>query len=138
VRIFSIGSRVWPGISKLVEEAGEVLQLCGKLMGKDGENEHWNVPDLKAAMEDELGDLMAAIAYVVVYCHLDDEKIVARADKKTELYEKWHKENGGDVLMDEASVCQLPPKGWECLRLAGHIGPCAASPITNKKDEEEP
>lgn len=30
--MFSIGSKRWPGISKLIEECGEVLQIAGKLM----------------------------------------------------------------------------------------------------------
>ncbi len=33
---FSIGSDIWPGISKLIEEAAEVGQVCGKLIGSGG------------------------------------------------------------------------------------------------------
>lgn len=33
---FSLGSRTWPGLSKLVEECGEVLQIAGKIMGTGG------------------------------------------------------------------------------------------------------
>lgn len=31
--MFAIGDKEWPGISKLIEEAGEVLQICGKAHG---------------------------------------------------------------------------------------------------------
>lgn len=68
--MFAIGDEEWPGISKLAEEAGEVLQVIGKLMGTRGQTKHWNVPDLKKALEDEIADLDAAIAFVKVHCKL--------------------------------------------------------------------
>lgn len=40
--MFAIGSPVWPGLSKLAEEAGETLQVVGKLMGTGGESAHWD------------------------------------------------------------------------------------------------
>jgi hypothetical protein len=33
-----------------------------------------------------------------------------------------------DEIRSENSGCSLPPEGWECLRDAGHDGPCAAVP----------
>lgn len=32
---FSIGGTLWPGLSKLIEECGEVLQVGGKLIGME-------------------------------------------------------------------------------------------------------
>ena len=40
--MFAIGDKKWPGISKLVEEAGEVTQVAGKLMGSGGDILHWD------------------------------------------------------------------------------------------------
>jgi len=90
--MFEIGSDKWPGISKLVEECGEVLQVCGKLMGAQGETAHWDGSDLRRELIDELGDVLAAIQFVVAYCNLDPREIAARADFKLTLFEKWHRE----------------------------------------------
>lgn len=90
--MFAIGDERWPGISKLVEEMGEVGQILGKLMGTGGEREHWNVADLKSALEDELGDLSAAIDFVVAYCSLDRDAIHKRMMNKIRLFEHWHEQ----------------------------------------------
>ncbi len=29
-----------------------------------------------------------------------------------------------------APMCDVPPEGWECSRVSGHEGPCAASEIS--------
>lgn len=89
---FSIGSTTWPGISKLIEEAGEVQQVCGKLIGSGGEVTHWDGTMLDSRLEDELGDLLAAIHFV---CHangLDSVRIHGRSTKKLALFHKWHSE----------------------------------------------
>lgn len=88
---FAIGDKQWPGISKLIEEAGEVLRICGKLMGARGERVHWNVPDLKAELEDEIADLTAACAFVIGTCGLDKNRILARYQEKLIRFHKWHK-----------------------------------------------
>jgi hypothetical protein len=59
---YSIGSNVLPGLSKLVEECGEVVQAVGKIMGAHGFVTHWDGSDLKERLEDEMADLWAAPA----------------------------------------------------------------------------
>lgn len=89
---FSIGSTLWPGISKLTEEAGEVLQVCGKLIGTGGNPSHWDGTDLRQRLEDELGDLLAAISFVVKHCNLNRERVFGRSAEKFSKFEQWHKE----------------------------------------------
>jgi NTP pyrophosphatase (non-canonical NTP hydrolase) len=91
--VFAIGDRKWPGISKLVEECGEVLQVAGKLMGSRGQVEHWNVENLKCALEDEIADLMAACDFVIHFCRLRVEHISARRKRKLDTFSKWHRED---------------------------------------------
>lgn len=79
---FSIGSALWPGISKLVEEAGEVTQVCGKLIGSGGDINHWDGTNLKERLEDEIGDLIAACMFVIVVCDLDWKRITTRWESK--------------------------------------------------------
>jgi NTP pyrophosphatase (non-canonical NTP hydrolase) len=90
---FAIGSHTWPGLSKLNEECGENVQVVGKLMAfPSGEHPDGAGP-LSGRLEDELGDLMAAIQYVAfANDKLDASKIVARAQKKLALFKRWHED----------------------------------------------
>lgn len=90
---FSLGSKIWPGIAKLVEESGEVLQVCGKLQGTGGETKHWDGgEDLKVRLEEEIGDALAALSFVIDNNQLNREAITKRRAKKLETFTKWHKE----------------------------------------------
>lgn len=89
---FAIGSGTWPGISKLVEELGEVAQVAGKLIAAGGRTEHWDGTDLRARLEDELADLSAAIAFVISRNGLDAARIAERRETKLRRFETWHRE----------------------------------------------
>jgi len=88
---FSIGGHVWPGISKLIEECGEVIQVAGKLLGSRGEPKHWDGSDLKVRIEEELGDLLGAMRFVVARCRLDAEAVERRALVKQATFDRWHR-----------------------------------------------
>jgi NTP pyrophosphatase (non-canonical NTP hydrolase) len=88
--IFSIGSTRWAGISKLVEEAGEVIQVCGKLMGTNGEVEHWDGSNLRQRLEEEIGDVLAAVDFVLEQNPgLNATGIAKRRASKLELFRQW-------------------------------------------------
>lgn len=91
---FSIGGDLWPGLSKLIEEAGEVIQVAGKLMGSEGRTDHWS-GDLRKMLVEELGDLQAAIAFFVVTNGLDDEAIDDRMTRKLITFKQWHRNGQG-------------------------------------------
>lgn len=89
---FSIGGNLWPGLSKLVEECGEVLQVGGKLMGSEGRTDHWS-GDLKPMLEDEIADVIAAARFFTeVNPALDISRILARADHKIATFHQWHRD----------------------------------------------
>lgn len=88
--MFAIGDQDWPGISKLIEEMGEVQQICGKLLGTRGNLRHWNVPDLRVALEDELADLWAALTFVQKYAGLDQKRMADRVIAKLDKLIEWH------------------------------------------------
>ena len=90
---FFIGADKWPGITKLVEESGEVLQVCGKLIATDGDVNHYDGSNLKERLENELADLMAAIGFVGAHCGLNVQRISDRAETKRTLFEHWHETN---------------------------------------------
>jgi hypothetical protein len=88
---FSIGSKVWPGTSKLVEEMGELQQVLGKLIASAGDTEHWS-GDLRAKLVEEIGDVTAAIAFFKgENLTLDESDAVEeRHWKKLVLFREWH------------------------------------------------
>lgn len=91
---FSIGhDATWPGISKLIEECGEVLQVCGKLIATGGRTDHWSGVDLAEELTDELADLLAAIRFVRQHNEeIKPHRLLRRMEKKLELFEQWHKQ----------------------------------------------
>jgi len=108
---YSIGSNHWPGLSKLIEEAGEVQQVVGKLIATGGKTKHWEGSDLRERLQEELGDLIAACFFVMEANSLDEETIRSRHQAKLMLFHRWHVEQADSVApsakvdeqMDEVS-----------------------------------
>lgn len=92
---YSIGSDHWPGLSKLIEECGEVMQVAGKIIATNGVAGHWDGSDLRERLQDELGDLLAAVTFVGEINGLNQDAVFDRAEKKEALFRRWHAEQGG-------------------------------------------
>lgn len=90
---FSIGSDVWPGASKLLEEMGELTQVLGKLIATHGRTDHWS-GDLRAMLVDEMADVLAAISFFRSHNLTADEmmQMSERCAAKRELFEGWHRD----------------------------------------------
>lgn len=92
---FSIGGKVWPGTSKLVEELGELQQVLGKLIGSHGEPAHYDGSDLEKRLVEEIGDVLAAIEFFTRQ-NLDTNgariSIINRMSNKLVLFERWQGE----------------------------------------------
>lgn len=91
---FSIGSDVLPGLSKLIEEAGEVIQVAGKIIAMGEMGEHFDGSNLKVRLENELGDLIAAIEFTKEVNYLDWPRIQERSFMKIRRFRSWHKTQG--------------------------------------------
>lgn len=90
--MFAIGSPKWPGLSKLTEEAGEAIQVIGKLMATGGETSHWDGSgDLRDRLIEETGDTLAACLFVAKKNGFE-EQLFTRAYAKLSLFNKWHRE----------------------------------------------
>lgn len=90
---YSIGSRIWPGLSKLTEEMGEVQQILGKIIATGGKSQHWDGSDLRARLQEELADLLAACEWFgSVNGFFEDPDFDARIESKIEQYASWHEE----------------------------------------------
>lgn len=88
---FSIGSETWPGLGKLAEEAGEVLQVIGKLIGSHGSPDHWDETNLIERLEKEMADVQAAIWFVLdANTGLSKKTVRERAFVKLKKFHYWH------------------------------------------------
>lgn len=113
---YSIGSEHLPGLSKLVEELGEVGQVLGKIVGAGGMVLHWDGSDLKRRLEEELGDLAAAVAFFGVQNGLDEDFVKARMRTKFETFNRWHAEQ-------TVPPQQEPPPQAQKAPSASHLPP---------------
>lgn len=89
---FSIGSKVWPGTSKLIEEMGELQQVLGKLIATAGDTKHWNVTNLRENLIEEIADVKAALNFFQLknLSNASVEAIDQRAEEKLQLFRRWH------------------------------------------------
>ena len=107
---YAIGSGHLPGLSKLIEEAGEVLQVAGKILGAGGVGAHWDGgADLDVRLAMELADLQAAIDFFLgenprvadaalpVREVKEGEGISERRARKLRRFQEWHQEQGPDA-----------------------------------------
>jgi NTP pyrophosphatase (non-canonical NTP hydrolase) len=89
----AIGSDTWPGLAKLAEECGELLQVIGKLAAYPDGGDH---PDgqgpLRQRLEDELADVSAAMEFVLqANADVLVERAARRLTKLTRFW-RWHME----------------------------------------------
>lgn len=94
---FAFGDETFPGLAKLAEECGEVVQVIGKLMMVHGRREHWS-GDLRAMLIDEMADVLAAIGFVADNCLSEDETeaMTNRCVTKLEKFQAWHADMDAD------------------------------------------
>lgn len=87
---FAIGSDVWPGLAKLAEECGELVQVITKIMAFVGrEDDHPGGEDLRARLIEEMGDVMAALRYVREENDIEVQ-VMSRAAGKLRTFYEWH------------------------------------------------
>lgn len=88
------------GLVKLVEECGELIQIASKKMTRMDSDEHWDGAGLLSTrLEDEMGDVLAAIKIVTVNFSLNPLRITEQAEKKERLFREWMNEpSDADVV----------------------------------------
>lgn len=81
------------GVAKLIEECGELQQVLGKkLAWWDTDEPHWDGSILSARLEEEMGDVYAAIEFVIFHLDLNREAVIRRMRQKRDLYDDWEAE----------------------------------------------
>lgn len=81
------------GVAKLIEECGELTQALGKkLAWWDTDEPHWDGSDLSTRIEDEMGDVYAAIELVIARLGLNRERVIERMRQKRDLFDDWDRD----------------------------------------------
>ena len=79
------------GLTKLIEECGELSQIASKKQAFMDTDTH---PDGKGSMkkriEEEMGDVIAACILVAENFGLDQDFLEKRVQKKLALFRSWH------------------------------------------------
>lgn len=104
---FAFGDDAWPGVAKLVEECGEVIQVAGKLMMTHGSIVHWT-GNLRQLLLDEIADVEAAIVFFNRHNMTDMERrdMCRRVTAKVAKFEGWHADPAADTPPPLASPVQ--------------------------------
>lgn len=90
---YCIGSDEWNGLSKLIEELGELQQVCGKLIGSEGNPDHWS-GDLRAKFIEEIGDVYAAMRFFILNNFDSDERMKIEIQQTNKFFQfvDWSEE----------------------------------------------
>lgn len=96
---YTIGSDVWPGLSKVLEEMDELGIVLAKIIGAGGSTEYWGEIDLRENLVEELGDVMATIKYFAEHNLTQEERdaLYIRSYVKHDRFNDWNN-NGHDPL----------------------------------------
>lgn len=80
------------GAIKVMEECGELTQAIAKKLACTPRPVHWDGSKVDRHIEEEMGDVLAAVTYAAREMGLNAERIAHRMDFKTKLYESWKNE----------------------------------------------
>lgn len=94
---FAFGDKQWPGLAKLNEECGEVIQVIGKLMMTHGDPAHWS-GNLREQLLDEVADAEAAIVFFDRHNMTlpERQRMARRVTEKVNKFERWHYDMDAD------------------------------------------
>lgn len=89
----AIGSDTWPGLAKLAEECGELIQVIAKLLAYPNAP-HPDGSDLPARLIEEKGDVLGALWFSMSVNGDEDyqRRIESRAMDKYARFRNWHRE----------------------------------------------
>lgn len=77
------------GLNKLMEECGELIQVCAKKAAYMHTDIHPDGSSLSNRMVEEMADVWAAIMFVEHKLGLNSARIDSRAAEKYETFTRW-------------------------------------------------
>lgn len=92
VKPYAIGSPEWPGLAKAQEETAELNVELAKLIGHEGELDHWDGKgNLMERIEHEMADTMAALLFFAEANGFNLKAMRKRTKKKFKKFKNWHR-----------------------------------------------
>jgi len=110
---YGIGSDTWPGLSRLAADAAQVAKAARAIIST-GNNTDQDAAVQRGSLQEQLGDLRAAIDYVIGKNGLDWAAVNKRRDRKRSLYERGIDEDqppSPGERDDDAAGSLSPPHG---------------------------
>jgi NTP pyrophosphatase (non-canonical NTP hydrolase) len=107
------------GVAKLIEECGVLQQVLGKkLAWWDTDEPHWDGSVLSERIQEEMGDVRAAIEFVITQLGLDGAEVEIREAKKRVLFDSWeatldNNDHGIDAPCGRAHLIAAYPEPTE-------------------------
>ena len=80
------------GLTKIVEECGELTQICAKKIAYMEKDFHPDGQFMRGEIEKEIADVLASIEFVVAKWNLNREDISNRMMEKLRRYNEWERE----------------------------------------------
>jgi hypothetical protein len=84
---YGIGSDTWPGMSRLAADAARVASVARAIISTGNDTDQDEAAQ-RESLQEQLGDLRAAIDYVIGKNALDWAAVNKRRDRKRSLYER--------------------------------------------------
>lgn len=84
---YGIGSDTWPGLSRLAADAAQVARAARTIISASDDTDQ-DAAVQRENLQEQLGDLRAAIDYVIGKNALDWAAVNRRRDRKRSLYER--------------------------------------------------
>jgi hypothetical protein len=84
---YGIGSDTWPGLSRLAADAAQVARVARTIIGTGNDTQE-DAAVQRERLQEQLGDLRAAIDYVIGKNGLDWTAVNRRRDRKRSQYER--------------------------------------------------
>ncbi len=81
------------GLTKLMEECGELIQAAAKMLALQqdfpGQTIHWDRSDVRKRIEEEMGDVLGAIEFVIEKKDLSASSVFNRSQDKLAVFRGW-------------------------------------------------
>jgi hypothetical protein len=133
---YGIGSDTWPGLSRLAADAAQVANAASAIISTGNDTDQ-DAAVQRESLQEQLGDLRAAIDYVIGKNGLDWAAVNKRRDRKRSLYERGidedHPPSPGQRDDDAAGSPGPPPHSHAAEdngRPAPHQHACPARPAS--------
>lgn len=118
------------GLAKLIEECGELLQIAGKMvqypeLQHEGYTPHPSGYNLRGRLEEEIGDVIASVYYVIDELNLSNRAVEKRVEQKLSLFKS--------VYRNEVPITG---HGWVTPRPDGFKARCGGPEVCRQCQEE--